>query len=217
MATKKTAAQPAKKTTAQPAKKTAAKPAKKTAVTPAKKTAVTPAKKTAARPAKKSAAKAGGGVTFADWGFRLAVIEALYEAGKLKREMARAQKAAADAEPYTVSAAARAILDAVPLTPELLSHVKAITTDGGCQVYAALTSEWDGEDELFDIQSLKDLANLPDLQELTLISMLARGVDVSPVAKVASLKRFFCQDGDWLKGLAPLKKSLAARGVSVGP
>lgn len=54
-------------------------------------------------------------------------------------------------------------------------------------------------------------------ESLTLISMLARGVDVSPIADVPKLKSLFCQDGDWLKGVRALKKTLTARGVKVTP
>jgi hypothetical protein len=187
-----------------------------------KKTAkASPAKKSVKKVARKGAnnpSKAASGVTFKDWGFRLAVIEALHESGKLKAEMKRAANAAADAEPYEVSAAARAILDAIPLTTELLSKVRSLTTDGGSEVYHCLTSEWDGEDDLFDIRSLEDLVHLPKIEELTLISMCARGVDLSPVTKASSLKQFACHiSKDWVKGLDAVNKKLRAQGVTVEP
>jgi hypothetical protein len=221
-AKKVSAKTPAKKT---PAKKVSAKaPAKKA---PAKKAPAKLALKKVTKPAAKRAtavkktstkanasSKKGSGATFRDWGFRLVVLETLHDLGHFHDEFDRARELAADAEEFTISAPARKILDAIQLTPALLAEITAISLDVG-EVQHVLTSEWDGEDDLFEVKRVDDVAFLPNLTTVTVISNIAMGTDLSPIAKVPTLDSFRCTIGeDWAKGLAafePLRK----RGVKV--
>ena len=224
----KTAAKkaPAKKA---PAKKVSAKtPAKKvSAKTAAKKAPAKLALKKVTKQASKKAtaanktstkvnasSKKGSGATFRDWGFRLVVLETLHDLGHFHEEFDRARELAADAEEFTISAPARKILDAIDLTPALLAEITSISLDVG-EVQHVLTSEWDGEDDLFEVKRVDDVALLPNLDTVTVISNIAMGTDLSPIAKVPTLESFRCTIGeDWAKGLAafePLRK----RGVKV--
>ncbi len=201
-------------------KKVAAKPKAVAKKAPAKKAvAKSPAKKVAAKkaPAKSPAKKKGadtGGVTFRDWGFRLVVLETLYDLGHFHDEFERAGELAADAEEYTVSKPARDVLDAIALTPELLATITAISLDVGA-VQHVLTSEWDGEDDLFEVKRVEDAALLPNLEEITVISNIAQGTNLAPLAKVPKLRSFRCTiGGHWAKGLEAFEP-LMTRGVMV--
>ena len=222
-AKKVSAKTPAKKTPAQqaPAKKAVAKktPAKKAPAKLALKKVTKPAAKKATAVKKTStkanaSSKKGSGATFRDWGFRLVVLETLHDLGHFHEEFDRARELAADAEEFTISAPARKILDAIQLTPALLAEITAISLDVG-EVQHVLTSEWDGEDDLFEVKRVDDVAFLPNLTTVTVISNIAMGTDLSPIAKVPTLESFRCTIGeDWAKGLAafePLRK----RGVKV--
>jgi len=218
----KAAKTPAKKAAV---KKAAAKkaPAKKVPAKPPAKLALKKvSKKASTKPmaAKKTSAKAKGspkketGAKFRDWGFRLVVLETLHDLGHFREEFERARELAADAEEFTVSAPARKVLDAIALTPALLAEITTLSLDVG-QVQHVLTSEWDGEDDLFEVKRVDDVALLPNLATVSVICNIAIGTDLSPIAKMPKLRSFRCTIGeDWAKGLTafePLRK----KGVKV--
>ncbi|MCX4846460.1 hypothetical protein [Streptomyces sp. NBC_00893] len=68
---------------------------------------------------------------------------------------------------YTVLDEARAHFEALEISEELLATVDTLDIDGGHQVYCECSPVWDGEDELFDVQSLDDLDLLPNLRRIT--------------------------------------------------
>ena len=105
-------------------------------------------------------------ITFRDWGFRLVVLEALHEMGELGDAFSRAKEAAADADENTVSESAKAILDAIPLTPSTLAKVEKLAIDIG-EVHHSVTSSWDGEGDELDVGCVADVALLPNLREVS--------------------------------------------------
>jgi hypothetical protein len=61
---------------------------------------------------------------------------------------------------------ARAYFESLEIGAELLATVEKLVMDGGLRVYQECAPVWDGEDELFDVTSLEDLALLPNLRRV---------------------------------------------------
>ncbi|MEU0797969.1 hypothetical protein ABZ342_48555 [Amycolatopsis sp. NPDC005961] len=67
---------------------------------------------------------------------------------------------------YQVQPEARAYFEALEISPGLLATVDELLLDGGLRVYQECAPVWDGEDDLFDITSLTDLALVPNLRRV---------------------------------------------------
>ncbi|MFJ9763192.1 DUF6892 domain-containing protein [Streptomyces erythrochromogenes] len=68
---------------------------------------------------------------------------------------------------YTVLDEARAHFTELEIPADLLATVEELTFDGGHQVFMECAPVWDGEDDLFDVRRLDDLALLPNLKLFT--------------------------------------------------
>ncbi|WAX81645.1 DUF6892 domain-containing protein [Streptomyces sp. KMM 9044] len=117
---------------------------------------------------------------FKDFNFKLVVIEQLmYVDEKLTPQFSLAgllkEKGLGDDTweyaqkhdlAYRVVSEARAYLESLELGDELLAGVEELRVDGGNRVYRKCAPVWDGEDGLFDVTSLEDLALLPNLRRV---------------------------------------------------
>jgi hypothetical protein len=115
---------------------------------------------------------------FRDFNFKLLVIDKLMYQDKVIRPPFRiadalhAKGATGDLWKYlheqnllyTVLEEARQYFTDLEITPEQLAAVQELTTDGGLEIYHQCSPYWDGEDDLFDVTSLDDLALLPNLR-----------------------------------------------------
>ncbi|MDX9953092.1 MAG: hypothetical protein RBT75_03305 [Anaerolineae bacterium] len=117
------------------------------------------------------------GVQFQDFNFKLAVIERLmYEQGVLKPpfdvyefvEGYAARKIDIEEEGYDIIPEVRAYFEQLEIPAELLPLIEEINMDGGDIIYGQLYPFWDGEDDVFNIQSAEDAALLPNLKSVTL-------------------------------------------------
>ncbi|MDA5284107.1 hypothetical protein [Streptomyces sp. Isolate_45] len=63
----------------------------------------------------------------------------------------------------------RAYFEALKIPAELLDGVEQLCFDAGADVFRHCAPAWDGEDDLFDVRSLDDLALLPNLREVTFV------------------------------------------------
>ncbi|MFF8960337.1 DUF6892 domain-containing protein [Streptomyces sp. NPDC014894] len=119
-------------------------------------------------------------IAFTDFNFKLLVIEKLmYWDETLTPQFSlgehmRRQSGITDLHRYAVDndldykvfPEARAYFEKLDIPDELLLTVDELTIDGGHQVYQECAPVWDGEDELFDVRSLADLALVPHLQRV---------------------------------------------------
>ncbi|MFT7839164.1 hypothetical protein Q5530_23730 [Saccharothrix sp. BKS2] len=117
---------------------------------------------------------------FRDFNFKLLVIDKLMYRDKVIRppfriaDVLHAKGATGDLWKYlyehnllyTVLEEARRYFTDLEITPDQLAAVDELTTDGGLEVYHQCSPFWDGEDDLFDITSLDDLALLPNLRAI---------------------------------------------------
>lgn len=121
----------------------------------------------------------GKGVTFADFNFKLMVLQELMYRRKVLaprfdvREFARRYKKRAidvDDDGYEIIPEVRVFFEKYPVPAELLVDIEALSQDGGDAIYLQLCPFWDGEDEAFNVRSADDAALLPKLKRIVLLS-----------------------------------------------
>jgi hypothetical protein len=125
----------------------------------------------AKRAAKRKTKKAGA--VFADFNFKLLVIEALMYQRKVLKPKFDVRAFAKDhvdreidveKEGHAVIPEAKQYFQDLALTKTQLGKVTRLAIDGGAQVYLQIIPRWDGEDDTFDITSVDDAALLPKLK-----------------------------------------------------
>ncbi|MFG2430004.1 DUF6892 domain-containing protein [Streptomyces sp. NPDC048590] len=122
---------------------------------------------------------------FKDFNFKLLVIEKLmYEDETLTPAFSiderMRDRGIADTVTYvydndlafSVLEESRTYFEQLEISDELLASVDELLLDGGHQVYYECSPVWDGEDDLFDVRSLDDLALLPNLRLIDNADML---------------------------------------------
>ncbi|MDI3405194.1 DUF6892 domain-containing protein [Streptomyces cavernicola] len=117
---------------------------------------------------------------FKDFNFKLIVIEQLmyidetltprFDLGELLRQQGLGddpwEYAYENDLAYKIVPEARSHFESLEISAELLAGVEELCMDGGNQVYQECAPVWDGEDDLFDVASLDDLALLPNLRRV---------------------------------------------------
>ncbi|WP_411105096.1 DUF6892 domain-containing protein [Streptomyces sp. cmx-4-9] len=63
----------------------------------------------------------------------------------------------------------RVHFETLEIPDELLARVEELCFDAGAEVFRHCAPAWDGEDDLFDVRSLDDLALLPNLRKVTFV------------------------------------------------
>lgn len=67
---------------------------------------------------------------------------------------------------------ARELFEGISFIEEDLLKVEKLIFDGGLEIYGLLFPGWDGEDDTFDIHSMKGIEQLPNLKSVVYISMM---------------------------------------------
>jgi hypothetical protein len=155
------------------------------------------------------------GVAFKSPGFRLTVLNELLDLGHFADEFAEAQESADEVDEFMTDPRVQKFLDGIILTDELLAQVVKIGPEESDVIYDALVPVWDGSDDRFDIDSLEDVRLLPNLKRVSLYTMIADPVDLTPLRDVATLEVMNISiPEEWTQGWEVLDE-LAARGVEV--
>lgn len=129
--------------------------------------------------------------TFKDFNFKLVVIDVLmYEQALLTPAFdlgARMRERGIDIPAVYVLEngiddevldESRTFFEELEIGDELLAEVETLCFDAGQEIYRHCAPAWGGEDDLFDIRSLDDLALLPNLKRVTAVddgTLVARG------------------------------------------
>ena len=117
-------------------------------------------------------------LTFTDLNAKLQVIEELmYKQGKLVpvfdvRDFARWHTARAidvEAESFGVIPEALDYFRDLPIPSRLAYEVTSLYVDGGSEIFHQIFPQWDGEDSTFDIHSVADYRQFPNLKKLSLM------------------------------------------------
>lgn len=78
---------------------------------------------------------------------------------------------------------------ALEIDKKFADQVTEIYQDGGNEIYMQVTPQWDGEDDMFNIQSFEDVKYFPNLKKMTLFctdekifeELKAKGIDAEPL------------------------------------
>jgi hypothetical protein len=167
-----------------------------------------------------------GEIIFVEPNFKLAVIQALLHLGEFEdvvSEIEEREEFGPDG-PYFQNAKGDARIGPhpevlkrfleLPVTKKQLSRVRSLTPDGGDEIYLLIAPNWDGEDDLFALKTLKDAPLLENLEEIASFHSKAV-VDCTPLLECKKLKRIvmpgvgvdFCDPATFEK--------LRARGVVI--
>ena len=113
---------------------------------------------------------------FKDFNFKLVVIEALLDKEPLFLEKLTDLK-----NMYTNSfewysgkepiVEIREYLEELTLEISDLEKIESLCFDGGNEIYHILKPDWDGEDSLFDVESVEGFLNIKNLKTVEYISM----------------------------------------------
>ncbi len=130
-------------------------------------------------------------IPFTDLNFKLAVVqELMYEQDLLPRfdlrEHAAEQGFTYDDGSFEAVPEALAHFEALEVPVELAEKITEIRMDGGNEIYLQVAPNWDGEDDLFDVDEFADLRHFPNLKSMTLFytgneealeTLRARGIE----------------------------------------
>lgn len=118
---------------------------------------------------------------FADFNFKLVVIEALLqeEPSFLEPLEKLVESYSDDYEWYSDMPPIEEVaifLSQLQLTTDQLESINELCFDGGNEIYFMLKPDWDGEDSIFDITSVEGFTKLKNLKEVEVTSMVEQDV-----------------------------------------
>lgn len=135
------------------------------------------------------------GAPFADPNLKLVVLSALLENGAIDlgsedqlAEYVLGRPYDQETEGYEEIAAVHDYLVRYPLTDEMLKSVDTIYFDGGNSIYFYMFSFWHGEDDRYDVRSLRGIKALSNLTELEAVSMVET-FDLLELAEMKELEK----------------------------
>jgi hypothetical protein len=137
-------------------------------------------------------------IEFTDFNFKLAIVQELmyntellkpkfdvYEFAKIKKiegfnDVNGAYEPISEVVEY---------FKALEIDKNLAEQVTEIYQDGGNEIYMNATPQWDGEDDIFNIQSFEDIKHFPHLKKMTLFEtdpkifeeLKSKGIDAEPL------------------------------------
>lgn len=117
---------------------------------------------------------------FEDFGFKLVVIDSLLgkdtsfsdELEEMKEKYVKNY----DGDGYECIPEMVEYFENLKLTEEDLALADRLVFDGGEDIYFLMMTCWDGESDVFDVQSVKGFELLPNLKEVEYISMCGRSL-----------------------------------------
>lgn len=129
---------------------------------------------------------AGETIEFADFNFKLTVIEVLmYDKELLKpkfdvyefAELYNKREIDIDKEGYNPIPEVIEYFQALKIDKKLAEQVTEIYQDGGNNIYLNIIPLWSGEDDFFDIQSYEDIRHFPNLKKMILMGVEQKTLD----------------------------------------
>lgn len=126
---------------------------------------------------------------FADFNFKLAIINVLHEKGYYVKEVQRIKQNAGFNDPNVPIQDVATYYRQLEIPQKYLNEITHLSLDGGDCVYQYITTEWDGEDDQFDIGSIEGAERLVNLKKFDPIAMVQQNsLDFSPFLKCANLE-----------------------------
>lgn len=140
----------------------------------------------------------GEKIEFKDFNFKLAIIEELmYNKELLKpkfdvyefAEITKIKGFSATEGGYEPIPEVVEYFKAIEIDKKFAEQVTEIYQDGGNEIYMNVTPQWDGEDDVFNIQSFDDIKHFPNLKKMTLFEtdskvieeLKSKGIEIKPL------------------------------------
>lgn len=140
----------------------------------------------------------GEKIEFTDFNFKLAIIEELmYNKELLKpkfnvyefEEIKKIDGFSATEGGYEPIPEVVEYFKALEIDKKFSEQVNEIYQDGGNQIYMNIAPQWDGEDDVFNIQSFEDIKHFPNLKKMTLFEtdikiieeLKSKGIEINPL------------------------------------
>lgn len=137
-------------------------------------------------------------IEFKDFNFKLAIIEELMYSKELLKpkfdvyefaEIKKIEGFSAVEGGYEPIAEVVEYFKALEIDKKIAKQVTEIYQDGGNEIYMNVTPQWDGEDDLFNIQSFEDIKHFPNLKKMTLFEtdtkiieeLKSKGIEIKPL------------------------------------
>lgn len=113
---------------------------------------------------------------FEDYNFKLCVIDSILDQSPSFSEKYQElrDKVEEKCDIYRLFAVIKEFaefFEEVVLTEEDLAKVKYICFDGGSELYCQIHPNWDGEDDIFAVTSIKGIEKLPNLEKICDVTM----------------------------------------------
>lgn len=152
--------------------------------------------------------------------FKIAVLNQLLEAGKLRpffkeleKKCLQWQKAQIKARQDALHPDLLSYINEFEISEKDLNEITLISFEGGNEIYQLLWREWDGEDDLFLTRDFRDVALLPNLEEIREV-VLCKIEDATPLLALTKLKKLDIDFGYGITDKATVEK-LKVRGVEI--
>ncbi|WP_316807122.1 DUF6892 domain-containing protein [Pedobacter agri] len=140
----------------------------------------------------------GEKIEFKDFNFKLAIIEELmYNKELLKpkfdvyefAEITKIKGFSATEGGYEPIPEVVEYFKELEIDKKFAEQVTEIYQDGGNEIYMNVTPQWDGEDDVFNIQSFEDIKHFPNLKKMTLFEtdskvieeLKSKGIEIKPL------------------------------------
>ncbi|TRX35334.1 hypothetical protein FNW52_11480 [Flavobacterium sp. ZT3R18] len=150
-------------------------------------------------------------IIFKDFNFKLHIIDHFIGAGIFDKELNELQRKYWDNNndfSYEPIPEIKRFFEELEITNEMLSAITSFCPDGGDNIYGIIIANWVGEDEIFDIQSLEDVAVLPNLFEFSPVALVVENIDLSPLLGCMNLKKMSFLDFTMDRALPFLQKGV---------
>jgi hypothetical protein len=144
-----------------------------------------------------------------DENLRLAIIEGLVDYPDLGGDPDGDDEHAYTPDPFVRAA----LLDQVRVEDTALSQITSLSWSAGLDIQFAICSQWDGEDDFFDIQTLQGIGALSALTELFI--QLRGFTDLEPLTALPDLATLVLSGMTHFDSLAPLLKLPALKRVEL--
>ena len=150
-------------------------------------------------------------VVFQDFNFKLQVIDHFIGQNIFDAELEKLKNKYWDIDKdfsYEPIPEIKHFFEELEITAEMCASITSFCPDGGDDIYGIIIANWDGEDEIFDIQSLIDVKYLSNLTEFAPSAMIISNIDLNPLLQCEKLASITIDRDDISYAVPFLKKGI---------
>ena len=155
--------------------------------------------------------KASDYIIFKDFNFKLQVIDHFIGKNIFDQALAALKEKYWDREEdfsHQPIPEIQKFFEDLEISQEMCASITDFCPDGGDDIYGIMVANWDGEDEIFDIQSLEDMKYLSNLEGFAPSAMISSDLDLSPLLECEKLEKITIIRDDISYAVPFLKKGI---------